>query len=311
MDFGVFLPVSGSASSRDGLQHAARRAEDLGFSTVWAADRIVIPWQIETPYAYNWTGSFFVPPEKPFLEPLTALAFLAGCTERVRLGISVLVLPYRNPVHWAKIVASVDWLSRGRFVLGVGVGWMREEFAALGADFERRGAVADEQLRLARALLTEDHCTFHGEFYDVEDVAFEPKGFDRNAPIPIWVGGEGRAAQRRAGAFADAWFPYFPRVTPEDLAGRFQEVRSAAERAGRDAERIECNCCLSVEVTPEPVEQEPDLLRGSPEQVGERLERFRDAGVRHVGLQFLVGRFPERLEQMERLAEGALRSLAG
>ena len=310
MDFGVFLPVSGNASSREGLQHAARRAEELGFSTVWAADRIVIPWQIETPYAYNWTGSFFVPPEKPFLEPLTALAFLAGCTEQTRLGISVLVLPYRNPVYWAKIAATIDWLSKGRFILGVGVGWMREEFAALGADFERRGAVADEQLRLARNLLTEDHCTFHGDFYDVEDVAFEPKAFDRAHPIPIWVGGEGRAAQRRAGRLADAWFPYFPRITPQDLAARFQEVRRAAEEAGRDPTDVECNCCLSVEVTREPVPQEPDLLRGTPQQVGERLQEFRDQGVRHVGLQFLVGRFPERLEQMQHLAEDALGSLA-
>ncbi len=141
MDFGVFLPVSGAACTRAGLRHAAESAERLGFSTVWAADRIIIPWKIETDYAYSWSGSFIVPPEKPFLESMTALAFLAGATETVRLGVSVLVGPYRDPVHWAKVAATIDWLSEGRFILGFGIGWMEEEFAALGRGslFARRG----------------------------------------------------------------------------------------------------------------------------------------------------------------------------
>jgi len=131
MDFGVFLPVSGAACTRAGLRHAAETAERLGFTTVWAADRIVIPWKIESDYAYSWSGSFIVPPEKPFLESMTALAFLAGATESVKLGVSVLVTTYRDPVHWAKVASTIDWLSEGRFILGVGIGWMAEEFDAL------------------------------------------------------------------------------------------------------------------------------------------------------------------------------------
>jgi probable F420-dependent oxidoreductase len=306
VDFGVFLPVSGNASHRSGLITAARRAEEWGFTTVWAADRIVIPWSIETPYAYNWTGSFFVPPEKPFLEPLTALAFLAGATERIRLGISVLVLPYRNPVYWAKVAATIDWLSEGRFILGVGIGWMREEFAALGADFAHRGQIADEQLRLARALFTEPHATFHGDHYHLDDIAFEPKAFDAGNPIPIWAGGEGVPAQRRAARFADAWFPYFPRVTPGELRRRMDGVRRFAVEAQRDPGRLGFNCCLSIDLTQRSQTQEPDLLRGNPGQIAERLDLFRQEGVEHVGLQFLVGRFPERLEQMQRFSEEVL-----
>ena len=141
MDFGVFLPVSGAAATRDGLKHAAATAERLGFSTVWAADRIVIPWRIDTAYAYSWSDKFIVPPEKPFLESMTTLAFLAGATDSIRLGVSVLVAPYRDPVHWAKVAATIDHLSEGRFILGVGIGWMEEEFAALnrGELFARRG----------------------------------------------------------------------------------------------------------------------------------------------------------------------------
>ena len=146
MDFGVFLPVSGRASSRGGLMHAAQTAEELGFTTVWAADRIVIPWTIETTYNYNWSGSFFVPPEASFLEALTVLSFLAGCTEKLKLGISVLVTPYRDPLYWAKIATTIDQLSEGRLILGFGVGWMEEEFKALGREhlFKARGRVADE-----------------------------------------------------------------------------------------------------------------------------------------------------------------------
>ena len=247
-----------------------------------------------------------MPPEKPFLEPLTALAFLAGATEKIRLGISVLVLPYRNPVYWAKVAATIDWLSEGRFILGVGIGWMREEFAALGADFAHRGKIADEQLRLARALFTEPHATFHGDHYHLDDIAFEPKAFDAGNPIPIWAGGEGVPAQRRAARFADAWFPYFPRVTPGELRRRMDGVRRFAVEAERDPGRLGFNCCLSVDLTQRSQTQEPDLLRGNPGQIAERLDLFRQEGVEHVGLQFLVGRFPERLEQMQRFSEEVL-----
>jgi probable F420-dependent oxidoreductase len=293
MDFGVFLPVSGAACTRAGLRHAAESAERLGFTTVWAADRIVIPWQIKSEYAYSWSGSFIVPPEKPFLESMTALAFLAGATETIRLGVSVLVTTYRDPIHWAKIASTIDWLSEGRFILGVGIGWMREEFAALGREgiFAHRAKVADEQLRVARNLFTQEHCSFEGEHYNYKDIAFYPKG-----DIPIWCGGESVGAQRRAGIHGDAWFPYFARVTPDELARRYANVQRHA-----DGRHVKLNCCLSVEVTDEPVEQEPDRLRGTPEQVAEALERFAEVGVEHVALQFLVGRYPERLAQMQRL----------
>ena len=293
MDYGVFLPVSGAAATRQGLIHAAQTAERLGFSTVWAADRIIIPWKIETDYAYSWSNSFIVPPEKPFLESMTALAFLAGATETIKLGVSVLVTTYREPVHWAKVAATIDRLSEGRFILGVGIGWMEEEFAALGRGkiFAERARVAEEQLLIARNLFTEEHCSFEGEYYRYQDIAFNPK-----CTIPIWCGGESRGAQRRAGVYGDAWFPYFARIAPEELAARYENVKQSA-----GVREVKLNCCLSVEVTEQPVEQEPDRLRGTPEQLGAALERFADIGVEHVALQFLVGRYPERLRQMEAL----------
>ncbi|MDQ3810916.1 MAG: TIGR03619 family F420-dependent LLM class oxidoreductase [Chloroflexota bacterium] len=306
MDFGVFLPVSGRAAGPETLSQAAGLAEQWGFSAVWTAERLVIPWHIETPYPYAEGSRFIVPPDRPFLEALTCLAFLAGRTERIRLGVSVLVLPYRHPLHWAKVVTTIDALSLGRFILGVGVGWMREEFAALGAPFDERAAVSDEQLAILERLLADEHCSFDGRFYRFSDVAFEPKGHQRRR-IPVWVGGEGRPAQRRAGRIGDAWFPYFVRVTPEELAARFASVRRFALEAGREAEQVRLACCLPVEVTGEPVAQQADRLRGTPEQLAEAVARFERVGVEHLALQFMVPRYPDRLEQMERFAAGVIR----
>src|SRR3954451_15622741 len=248
MDFGLFLPGTERAASRGGLVHAAQTAEEFGVTTVWAADRIVIPWEIETLYKYNASGSFFVPPDAPVLEPLTVLAFLAAATERLRLGMGVLVMPYRDPVYWAKVATTLDHLSEGRFVLGVGVGWMREEFAALGKAhlFGPRGRVGDEHLKILRTLLSEDRASFRGEFHEFSDLGFQPKA--PGGRIEVWVGGEAKPSQRRAGGHGDCWFPYFPRITPEEMAKGYRYVRRMAEEAGRDRDEVGLRACMPVEI---------------------------------------------------------------
>ena len=307
MEFGVFLPVSGRATGRSTLADAAQRAERWGFASVWTAERMVMPWEISTPYPYAEGSAFIVPPDRPFLEDLTCLAFLAGCTEKVWLGVSVMVLPFRHPLHWAKVATTIDTLSEGRLILGVGIGWLLEEFEALGVRFEDRAAMSDEQLQVVDVLLTEERCSFEGRFYRFHDVAFYPKSH-RRPRFPIWVGGEGRRAQRRAALYGDAWFPYFVRVTPEELGSRFDNVRRIAADHGRDGP-LTLNCCLPVEVTVEPVPQEDDRLRGSPDQLTEALRRFAGVGVEHIALQFMVPRYPERLAQMERFAGEVLPNL--
>jgi probable F420-dependent oxidoreductase len=305
MKFGVFLPISGRAASRETLMQAAQQAESLGFDSVWAADRIIIPWQIDTAYPYSKEATFIVPPDRPFFEPLTCLAFLAGCTERIQLGMSVLVLPYRHPLYWAKIATTIDQLSNGRLVMGVGVGWMEEEFAAMGAPFKDRGKVSDEQLTLINHLWQDDHITFHGPHYPINDIAFSPKPLQKPR-IPIWVGGEGKLAQRRAGTYGDAWFPYFVRITPKALAARFENVRRCAREAGRNPDQVTLACCLPIELTSTDVPQEEDYLKGSIRQVTQALKQFINVGVTHIGLQFMIPRWPERREQIERFATEAL-----
>ena len=287
---------------------AARTAEALGYNSVWAADRIVIPWEIKTPYPYSEGQQFIVPPDRPFFEPLTCLAFLAGCTEKVKLGMSVLVLPYRHPLYWAKVATTIDHLSKGRLILGVGVGWMIEEFEALGASFKERGDLSDEQLKLIKVLWEEEKVRFEGRHYSFGEIAFYPKPLQKPR-IPIWVGGEGIRAQRRAAAYGDAWFPYFVRITPQELARRFENVRRWAAEAGREPKQIRFACCLPIEVSTQPVAQEADRLRGNPEQLVEALRAFRKIGVEHIALQFMMPHWPERQAQIERFARAVMPEL--
>ncbi|MDQ6897909.1 MAG: TIGR03619 family F420-dependent LLM class oxidoreductase [Candidatus Dormibacteraeota bacterium] len=307
MELGVFLPISGRAASAEVLTEAARQAERLGFEAVWSADRVVTPARIDTTYPYSENQQFIVPPDLPFLDSLTCLAFLAGRTERVKLGISVLVLPYRHPLHWARVAVSLDRLSQGRFILGVGVGWMEEEFAALGAPFKARGRVSDEQLEIVARLWSEERISFHGSHHGFDTVAFAPK--PQSGHLATWVGGEARAARRRAGRYGDAWFPYYVDITPAELCAQFEEALAFAAEAGRGRERLKLCVCRPIEVTRESQVQDPRRLRGTPEQLTEALVAYRERNVHHLALQFMVGRWPERLEQIERFGSEVIPAL--
>jgi probable F420-dependent oxidoreductase len=305
MKIGVFLPISGRATGPDTLKEAARSAEAQGFDSIWSADRVVTPWEINTSYPYSENHEFIVPPDRPFLDSLTCLAFLAGCTEKITLGISVLVLPYRHPLYWARVAVSIERLSKGRLIMGVGVGWMEEEFAALGVPFKDRGKITDEQLQLVSRLWTDERIDYHGEFYDFQNLAFYPKPIQQPR-IPIWVGGEGIAAQKRTAKYGDAWFPYFVNITPEELRDGFDTVLRLATEAGRDPDHILLACCRPIEVTNDPVPQDESVLRGHPLQLVEALNAYKDIGVDHIALQFMVPRWPDRVEQIERFAQEVL-----
>jgi probable F420-dependent oxidoreductase len=302
---GVFLPISGRAAGPEVLTEAAQSAERQGWDAVWSADRVVTPWRIDTAYPYAEDAAFIVPPDRPFLDSMSCLAYLAGRTERIQLGISVLVLPYRHPLYWARVAATVDLLAGGRLLMGVGVGWMREEFEAQNVPFEARGKITDEQLEIIARLMSSESISYEGEHYRFRDLSFVPK-----RRLPIWVGGEGKAAQRRSARYGDAWFPYYVRVTPDELRAGHENVRRLAREYGRDPDSVALTACAAVQLTPEPVPQEPDRLRGTPEQVVEALRAYERAGVEHVALQFMVPKWPERKEQIARFAEEALPALA-
>ena len=308
MKLGVFLPVSGKAAVPEVLTEAALQAERLNFDSVWAAERLVNPWSMNTRYPYKADDAWFVPPEAPFLETLTALTFLAGVTKRISLGSAVIVLPYRQPLFTARVATSIDTLSKGRLILGVGIGWMPEEFEALGVPFKDRAGMSEEQLQIFNLLWSEERPEFHGRYYDFEAVAVNPVPVQQPR-FPIWIGGESEPAQRRAAKYADAWFSYFVRITAADLGARFEQVQRWAADAGRAPGAVSLCCVRPIEVTDDPVPQEADTLRGTPAQLVEALRAYADVGVEHMALQFMRGRWPERKQQIERFGQEVIPAL--
>src|SRR5215470_16074553 len=210
MQFGCHLPVYGPAATRDVLLGVARRLEALGYDALWVSDHVVIPYRIESRYPYSATGAFPLTPDTDFLEPLTALGLVAGVTERIRLGTSVLVVPHRHPVLAAKMLATLDRLAPGRVVLGAGVGWMREEIELLGAPYDGRGAWTDEAIAVMRACWRDERVDFSGRFFRVDGVACRPR--PARGTIPIWIGGHTARALERVARLGDGWHAAFPTV---------------------------------------------------------------------------------------------------
>ncbi len=303
MQFGLFLPQAGQTATPAVLKDIAQAAEALGFEALWAGDHLVLPLeQHRSRYPFSESGRFPVPPDRPWLEPFTLLGYLAALTERVRLGISVCILPYRHPIENAKMGAELDYLSGGRFILGAGAGWMAEEFAALAVPYEERGPRTDEQLAAITALWTEPQPRFAGRFYRFDNVALEPKPVQRPRP-PIWIGGNQPAAQRRAGRFGDAWHPTIFHVSPQDAAAGLARARAEAARAGRDPDAVGLTLWAPVEVTDAPAEGQPwerGVIAGRPDDIAAALAAYRAVGVSHTVL-VLGGSPAHRLRAMELL----------
>src|SRR5215213_5350941 len=230
MDWGVHLPHLGRHATRNGLTDFARRVETLGVHSGWVSDHVAWPRSITSSYPYTADGAFPASPDMPWLDPLGTLFFVAAATERLRLGTSVLILGYRPPVLTAKAIASLDVLSEGRTILGVGVGWMREEFEVLGMPYDHRGARADEQLEVFAALFGDENPQFDGSYYGFPEVGFFPRPVQ--APVPVGVGGSTPAAYRRAARYGAAFHAAFQ--APEEVGDAWRQVHEQCEAIGRD-----------------------------------------------------------------------------
>jgi probable F420-dependent oxidoreductase len=281
MRFGCHLPTFGAMATRANLIAFARRMEALGYDSLWVSDHVVLPRAIRSRYPYSETGRFPLPPEAAFLEPLTALALVAGVTERVRLGTTVLVLPHRNPILTAKMLATLDHLSDGRVIAGVGVGWMREEIELLGGPFDRRGAWSDEAIRVMRACWRDGQASFEGECFRFDAIGVEPR--PPRGTIPIWVGGESPAALRRAARLGDGWHSADPTVAR--LEASLARLRQECDREGRAPGDLAISLRAGLSIRPAPLGAERLPLRGSPAEIAADLARYRDLGVDTVLLE--------------------------
>ena len=212
------------------MADVAVRAEALGFESVWVAEHLVFPSTIQSRYPYAAEGVPPINPATPLLDPLLVLMQVAARTQRIRLGTNVYILPLRHPIAVARMVTTLDVLSGGRVSFGVGLGWLAEEFDAVGLDFATRAARGREAIRALRALWTEEEPSFHGRTVQFGPVRFEPKPAQRPHP-PILVGGESGAALKRAAELGDGW--YGVGHTPQTAAGQVARLREYLDAAGR------------------------------------------------------------------------------
>jgi probable F420-dependent oxidoreductase len=278
LKFGVHLPHIGPFSDGASMIRFARAIEELGFDSVWGSDHVIFPMSYESKYPYSETGDFPLPGAVPWVEEVTALAFVAGATSRVKLGTSILVLPYRLPVINAKTLAALDVLSGGRLILGVGAGWMKEEAEAMGMPFDDRGARTDEHIEVLKALWTQDEASYSGKHYSVPPSRSEPRPIQKPHP-PIWVGGHERAALRRAAKYGDGWHAY--RLNADEVAKSVSYIREQAQKLGRDAGAMTISVRAPIILADRSIEV-PRAFAGTNDDVKRQLQAFADVGVSYV-----------------------------
>jgi probable F420-dependent oxidoreductase len=313
MDFGIHIRAQGWLTERAGLIAVAQQAEALGYGFIGVVDHLVLPRDVATRYPYTEDGIWPGTPTGECFDALGMLCFLAACTERIRLLTSVMVVGHRPAVTAAKMLATADVLSGGRVIAGVGAGWMREEFEALGAPpFDERGAVTDECLAACRELWSNDDPSFHGKHVSFHNVIFRPHPLQ--SPLPIWVGGESGPALRRTARFGDAWYPVsnnqqIPLDTPDRVRAGIQRLHRAADKEGRDPASIDI-AYLWFKPVSWLAQSSPHGARipftGSTAQMIDDASGLARAGVRHLIVLLTAPTREETLDRMQRFAEDVM-----
>jgi probable F420-dependent oxidoreductase len=275
MFLGFGVPVSGVWATPGNQVRFVQRAEALGYRTAWTFQRLLVPAERE-PDPRSGMQVY-----RSVLDPVVSLAHLAGRTDRIRLGLAVLNMPFLSPALLAKQLATLDILSNGRLDVGLGVGWSKVEFVASGVPLERRGRRAEEFLRALRALWTDQVVEFDGEFYRIPPARSEPKPVQRPHP-PVLLGGNAEVALRRAGRVAAGWISA-SNADLRHIDRPIATVRQAAEQAGRDPDALRFVCRGPLRLGP-PGERDRRPLTGSVEQVRGDLEDLRTQGVTEVFL---------------------------
>ena len=314
MQFGFSPPVSGPLAIPEDLARIAVEGEAIGSDYATISDHVVIPRDIVAKYPYSDTGEFPGRSRGDRLEQLTAAAFIAGKTSRLRLVTSVTVVPHRPALLLAKMLATIDVLSKGRLIFGIGAGWMREEFEALGLPpFAERGAVTDEYLSACRELWTKDDPRFEGRYVKFANILFEPKPVQKPHP-PIWVGGESAPALRRTARLGDGWYPIG--TNPQhrlDSMKRFsagvERLRRLTREAGRDPSKIALAYRISSWGKSLPAradDGERRLFSGETADIVADLRAFREFGVGYVDFNFGGASAEETIVNMRRFREDVL-----
>ncbi len=302
MKLGFSLPMAAPWASPDNQVRVAQAAERLGYQSLWVFQRLLYAIEPKNDYpplpGQPWPKAF-----QSVYDPIVSLAYVAGATTRIRLGTSVLLMPYYTPVMLAKQLATLDIVSRGRLDVGLGIGWSRDEYEAVGVPYEHRGRRGDEFLRCLKAIWTQDVVEFHGEFYTVPRARVEPKPVQKPHP-PITIGGYSSAVVQRAVTLADGFNG--GNVPLDRVAPLVKELRMAAQAAGRDPSTLHVVSRGSFQVHGRPQGPSRRPLWGSLDEVREDIGRYAEAGLTELFLEanFQPGGadLARTLEHMEALA---------
>jgi probable F420-dependent oxidoreductase len=296
---GVSLPNVGLDHGKEMVLPVAEAADRLGFDSVWAAHHVTLPYERTSQYPYQRSGTeVAMSPGMQWLDPLVTLSLCAAVTDRVRMGTSVLVLPYRNPLNLAAEAAALDVLTDGRFILGVGCGWMEEEFSALGIDPAERGPRTDEHIEVLRTLWSQDPASFHGRFNRFDGIVLATTTRTDGGP-PIWVGGNTDAGLRRALRLGDGWHGF--EVYPEEMPDVNERLVRIGDEVGRDPGELDLSVVRGL-IPPGREEEsfipERRMLGGSAGAIVDELASYADHGVEDVVIQvsLLTPLVPEALE---------------
>lgn len=280
MQYGVILPNLGPMADIDTLTRLAHSSETLGYNGIFLSDHIAIPNRLDSAYPYRSDGLFPLTSADSILEPVTALSYLASVTERIHLGFSVLVLPYRHPVLNAKMLATLDVMSGGRLIVGAGVGWMAEEFTALDANFAARGTLTDEHISVMRAFWRDANPVVSGRHYNTSGVSISPLPVQKPGP-PIWTGGISNPAIRRAALLADGW--HGVRQTPEDVGRAKTRIAGLRASAGMNLDGYEISLRVGLDISSSRFSGRGRTpLRGAPAQIADDAGNYENAGLTYL-----------------------------
>jgi probable F420-dependent oxidoreductase len=311
MQIGFNLPISGPTSSPESLTRIAQQGEALGYDYLTLTDHIVLPNLRAPGYPYSESGEFFGEGPERRHEQLTAAAFIAARTTRIRLVLAVMVVPHRPAVLAAKMLSTIDVLSGGRLVVGIGTGWLQAEFdAVVGPPFAERGRVTDEYLNAFRSLWTQEAPRFDGDWVKYDGIFFEPKPVQKPHP-PIWVGGESGPSLRRAARFGDAWYPigsnnkHLLDTLPRYRAG-IDRLRRLTTEAGREPASVALTYRVKQygKAVPEKASDgQRRLFSGSTDDIAADLRALRDLGVAALDIDFERADPEASIAEMRRFQE--------
>ncbi len=300
MKFGICLPIHRDVDALINVE-MAKRAEELGFDSVWASDHVVVP--------DRYVGRF----SKLFYDPFILLAWIAAQTAKIKIGTSVIILPYRNPLVVAKMVATLDVLSEGRVIFGVGSGWMKEEFQTLGVPFHERGKRTDEYIKIFKERWAKQEPRFDGNYHKFSEIKFYPKPFQKPYP-PIWIGGNSEKAIRRSVELGDGWQPTW--ISPDGMKKEINYLEGVAREFGRDINGFIFSVRNRLRISDKDEDRAETIesggrplfsLCGTVEEIKNYITGFQQIGVSHLLVDVIAKNDEEMFGMMERFAKDIMR----